>query len=471
MAKLPDILIFLTDDHGQWASSAYGHGALHTPVMQWLADTGARMDNAFTPCPVCSPARASFLTGKIPSGHGVHDYIAENPQVPLAEWHSGISGQLHLGMLLRERGYRTGYFGKWHAGGGGEPVDGFDAWFSSLWGTRAWFDEQCYSENGKTVTWTGHQAQEITQRATEFLKSCKREHPEQPVFMVIGYVDTHTPHEKQAPWRVASYGHRDFPGIPVESFAECHGEARFPYDASTEKARAETRDYFAAVEWIDFQMGEVLEAARETGSLDSSLIAYLSDHGHMNGHHGLHTKANATYPQNFLEESIRIPWLMRWPEHIEEGIAVSAPVDHCDAFATILDAADICSEKPAAKDGVPRSGRSALPLFAENPPKWRTEQICEYGNARMIRTERHKLIRRSPAVDYEVCDELYDLAEDPRERENRIAEADPELLRDLDQRLESYFSQYSVDSCDGFDVNTYAGQFNKTEPWIRNRKR
>jgi len=291
MTQQPDILLFLSDDHGQWACSPYGHSELRTPVLQWLADSGARMDNAFTPSPVCSPARASFWTGKIPSAHGVHDYLKENPNNVDAKRHPGIEGQVNLAQLLQARGYRTGQFGKWHAGGGGSPMPGFDRWFSSLWGTGAGFREQCFSADGEEVRWFGHQAPEVMRRAIDFFRECKRENPEQPVFLVVGYTDTHTPHAGQSPGRLGPHERSEFPDIPRETFAGCHGDAFFPYDADSAEARAENRDYYAAVEWIDAQAGEVLEAVWAECALDEALVMYLSDHGHMNGHHGLLTEA------------------------------------------------------------------------------------------------------------------------------------------------------------------------------------
>ena len=100
----PNLLVFLTDDHGQWASSAYGNRELHTPAMQWLADTGARFAHAHSPNPVCSPSRASFWTGQIPSRHGVHDWLLEPDEDPA---HHGIAGRETLGSFLKEGGYRT----------------------------------------------------------------------------------------------------------------------------------------------------------------------------------------------------------------------------------------------------------------------------------------------------------------------------------------------------------------------------
>ena len=91
MSRPPNILIFLSDDHAQWATGCYGNSEVRTPSMDYLARSGARMDNAFTPCPVCSPARASFFTGKIPSAHGIHDHLALK-DLPVGD-HPDVRGQ------------------------------------------------------------------------------------------------------------------------------------------------------------------------------------------------------------------------------------------------------------------------------------------------------------------------------------------------------------------------------------------
>lgn len=175
----PNVLVFLIDDHGPWASSPYGNREIITPTMQWLADTGVTMNRAYTPCPVCSPARASFWTGRIPSAHGIHDWLHEPAGREPDMQHPGIVDQPHLASLLKQHGYRTGMMGKWHAGGKGQPVDGFDDWFSSLWGTNARFSKQVFCDNGQEVSWQGHQAPRITERAVQFLRQWQGEVPDE----------------------------------------------------------------------------------------------------------------------------------------------------------------------------------------------------------------------------------------------------------------------------------------------------
>ena len=197
------------------------------------------------------------------------------------------------------------------------------------------------------------------------------------------------------------------------------------------------------------------------------LVFMTDDHGHMNGHHGLYTKGNATVLQNFLEESIAVPCLLRRPGQIRPGQVHDAPVDHCDLFQTLLEAAR-CQE--AAPDAQKRNspGRSYLSLLdGRAPPRtgWRTEQFCEYGNARMIRTERHKLILRYPPHAPRFSEELYDLHDDPRETINRFQ--DPlyaELRQTLRTRLDAHFARYEEAESSGREI-LKRPVHNPNEPW------
>ncbi|MDE0312235.1 MAG: sulfatase-like hydrolase/transferase, partial [Caldilineaceae bacterium] len=120
----PNILLFLTDDHGQWANGCYGNSELQTPNLDRLATEGARFADAFTPCPVCSPARACLMTGRTPSQVGIHDWLQEAE--PVIGDHDWLAGEETLPQLLSRAGYHCGLSGKWHMGRSHRTPPGFD---------------------------------------------------------------------------------------------------------------------------------------------------------------------------------------------------------------------------------------------------------------------------------------------------------------------------------------------------------
>lgn len=458
--KQPNILVFFTDDHGQWAAGCYGNSELHTPTMNYIAETGARMDQAYTPCPVCSPARASFWTGRIPSMHGVHDYIQEPGS---GSSHPGIIGQPNLAQHLQSAGYQTGLTGKWHCQAPWEVQPGFDFWFSMTCGTNARFAEQTFNDNGTEVKQFGHQAPMITDAALRYIQ---QRDAEKPMFLFVGYTDTHSPHAMSPERLVSRYRHCSFRDVPEEQFISAHGSPKAPKPDDADQHREYLAQYYAAVTMIDEQMGRIIDELDSLGELDNTLIIYTSDHGHMNGHHGLYYKGNSTTPQNLLDESVRVPCLLRWPEYINAGQSTDMFVDHCDTYATVLDAAGVTLDDNL-KQSINSPGRSYLPALCGKQSNWRDEQYCEYGNARMIRTKTHKLIRRYPGPNGTWPDEFYDLVNDPREQTNSFDQpANAQLIEQMTAKLDQYFGRYEDPNKSGRDI---ARQpiCNPVEPWVR----
>jgi arylsulfatase A-like enzyme len=428
--------------------------------MQWLADTGACMQHAFCPSAVCSPARASFFTGRIPSHHGIHDWIQEpNERMELPH----IEGQKTIAQYLKEAGYQTGLVGKWHCGRCWRKQAGWDTWFTSALGTNARFGEQAYFENEERQEFFGHQEPIITDRAVRFLQESKG-NKDKPFFLFVGYTNTHTPHSGEVESVVEKYRQCSFEDIPEEIYGSEHGHARIePFQREDPSRREQLAQYYAAVDVIDRQMARLFTELESMGELDNTLIVYTGDHGHMNGHHGLHTKTNATIPTNFLEESIHVPLLIRWPERINAGQSPKFPVDHCDLFATLLDAAGV--DAKAATSEVTSPGKSYLSLLQGQQINWRDYQICEHSYSRMIRTDQVKLIRREPSKVAHYPDELYDLEKDPREMHNVITDSAYQgIITQLDQILESHFRKYSDPEKAGTNMETIL-HHNERDPW------
>ena len=459
----PNILVFLTDDHGQWAAGCYGNSEIHSPAMAYLAASGTRMTRAFTPTPVCSPARASFYTGRLPSQHGVHDWIHE--PADLGRAHPGIKDQTNIGQLMQAAGYQTAQIGKWHCGHSWEPHAGFDRWFSYGEFQFPHKGELKFSDQGNIIDYQGYQTPVFTDKAIDFLRERDRQ---KPFFMFVGYVDTHTPYSQHPERLVESYRNCTFNDIPKETFSDCHGTANFAWPDNTDQSRENLAQYYAAVTFIDEQMGRIVDELDNSGELDNTLVVYTGDHGHMNGHHGLNTKGNATIPQNFIDESILVPCLLSWKEGLPAGQVCNAPVDHCDLFNTLLEVAEATPDEATAAE-INSPGESYLRLLTGGSDQpWRDAFFGEYGNARVIRTDNRKLILRYPGPNGRHPDEFYDLETDPRERENRFEnEAYQSEIEELTSRLDEHFARYEIADRSGKNIDSQPKCNDGAQPWRR----
>ncbi len=466
MADKPNILVFFTDDHGQWAASCYGNTELTTPSFDYLAETGARMDRGFTPSPVCSPARACFQTGRLPSTHGVHDWLS--PKGPAAE-HPAITGQIVVAELLQQSGYETAHVGKWHAGKMNIPQPGYDLWAATSQGPHHG-EISFYDQGPEAVKRTGFHSELVTDRSLEFLRNRSSD---KPFFLHVGYTDTHSAFANHSKRLVDHYRKASFKDIPEEKPRAPYWPVRAHDPESEEQFREWNAEYYAAAHAIDNEVGRIIDHLHCTGELENTLIVYTSDHGHMNGHHGLWCKGNATSPQNFYDESILVPLLVSWPAKIKPGQVNEELVDHCDLFWTVLDAAGAEVDERTRKR-IQSPGSSYLPLLTGESDQWRDAFFGEYGNARCIRTKTHKLVVRYPGPNGHFPDELYDLQADPREENDLIG--DPryaDVQAALRSRLETHFEKYEDPELSGANIESQhicnAGEPWRAEiPWMKN---
>jgi len=446
--KRPNVILFLTDDHGQWANSAYGNKDVHTPSLDFLATKGAVMDNAFTPTPVCSPSRACLLTGRISSQHGLHDYLSSGmPEVDNYPW---MDDEKLLPEILHKQGYTTALCGKWHLGKESNPQGGFDYTFStgpkypSLHG-----GDHEYFENGKEVSYSGYKTDVITDKSIDFIRNNSGK-GEQPFLLIVGYVSTHHPWEGQ-PERFADFYRK-------KNLDTSFQESSYPFGIQNLESTFETRNnpkealaqYYAGVEHIDEGVGRIIDEIYSAGMESETLIIYTSDHGLNCGHHGIWGKGNGTLPLNMVEESIRVPLYISYPGQVSFPRRRSEFVDHTDLFQTILDLAEIELEN---KDLKTRNypGRSFSHTLIDDIPKthWRDFQCCEYGDVRMIRDHKYKLIERYPDGP---C-EFFDLISNPEENINLFDRVEYQvIIQELSQELKKFYSTYEDEVKNGLNV-------------------
>ncbi len=461
MEPRPNILLFLTDDHGAWATGCYGNGEVRSPVLDGLAREGARFANAFTPSPVCSPARACLLTGRTPSQVGIHDWIQEaEPEFGDRDW---LAGEVTLPELLSAAGYRCGLSGKWHLGRSHVTPRGF-AWH---FGLPRWqgghIEEYGYVFNDRPVTLTGNKTRIITDHALRFLEGAPSD---RPFFLNVGYIATHSPYLGQEPELAALYDAATFGDIPPYRPHPWHKNEGFPGgDRYTrEELVARYRNYYAAVTDIDRNVGRILDWLDRAGRLDDTLVIYTSDHGCALGHHGFWGKGNSTRPLNMYETSLRVPLIARWPAGaaVARGQVFTHCVDHYDTFQTICDCAGVDLQRPELGDrAYPGRGYGAL-LRGDEMADWRDTRFGEYGDLRMVRTPRHKLVRRYPTGP----DDLFDLQADPDEIVNLAGRAEYAAVEAaLRDELEAFYRAHADPRHSGLRVKQLPRHNARSEAW------
>ncbi len=453
----PNIVVFFSDDHAQWALPSYGNREIHAPNLTYLAQTGVLMQNAFTPCPVCSPARASFWTGLYPSQHGVHDHLAEDDaEVQATDW---LAGMTTLAQRLKAAGYTTALAGKWHCGRGEIPKPGFDYWYSAWRKTPKYFSPvNKYSVQGRVVERRGTDTRITTDAAVDFLRARDRD---MPFFLFVGYAATHNPWINRPERQVAQYRNATFSDIPDEASWPFAAAGTHPVaPADPREARAQ---YYASVSMIDDGVGRLLDELDAQGAREQTLIVYTSDHGLNLGHHGIWGKGNGSEPLNMLEESIRVPLIVNQPGAVAGGTRRNEFVTHCDLHMTLLDAAGAAPDAYAKQSQLPGRSYKSI-LLGDSGDDWRNTYIGEYGPTRVIRDRRYKLVLRRDQADL-----LHDLVADPRETVNLIDESDCRPVSErLRAQLDAFFARYEVAEHSGKRGNTLPIH-NRREAW-RNAK-
>jgi len=454
----PNILLFLTDDHGQWAAGCYGNPALPTPNLDRLAREGVRFANAFTPCPVCSPARACLLTGRTPSQVGIHDWLQEaEPVIGDFDW---LAGETTLPQLLSAAGYHCGLSGKWHLGRSHATPPGFERCFGLPRWQGVHNGRYTYHIDGQPVDLDGNKSTLITDHALEFLAAAP---DDRPFFLNVGYIATHSPYAAAGhdPALTARFVDHDFAEIPAyrpHAWNRNEGLAG-GFKPTPEQIRARHIGYYAAVAEIDREVGRILAQLEEMGQLDNTIVIYTSDHGCALGHHGFWGKGNSTRPLNMYETSLRVPLLMRGPG-IAAGRAAKQCVDHYDTFQAICAWAGV----DLPERGYP--GHSLAPLVGGESAAWDDTRYGEYGDLRMVRTPEYKYVKRYPNGPHD----LFNLVEDPGETLNRAGwDEYRSVQQTLDRQLEAWYAGYEESAYSGRAVK-FQRVHNRNEAWRDGRR-
>lgn len=445
LEKLPgtkprNIVFILTDDHRYDALGFMGHPFLETPHLDALARGGVHFTNAFVTTSLCSPSRASILTGLYAHRHGVVDNY--NP----------VSDRLvYFSQHLKQAGYETGFFGKWHMGGEhDDPQRGWDRWVSFKGQGSYWADNRGSTRivpqssadlnvDGVRTPRRGYITDEVTDYALEWLASRDSSRP------FIIYLSHKAVHSDFVPADRHKDRYKDKPFTPPATMTDTpENRAGKPMWVTNQRNSRHGVDYAFAEAFeiasyyrrycetllaVDDSVGRVMAALKQKGLLDSTLVIYMGDNGYQWGEHGLIDKRTA------YEESIRVPLVAHCPEMFNGGMKVKQMVANFDIAPTILAAAGM--KAPESIDG-----RSWLSLARGEPVPWRDSLLYEYYWERnypytptihALRGDRWKYVRYHGVWD---TDELYDLQADPHEKRNLIAAAEHQsLVQEMNKRL------------------------------------
>jgi len=441
-AKLPNIVFIMSDDHAAHAISAYGSRLIKTPNIDRLAKEGMRFTNCFVTNSICTPSRAAILTGKYAHANGVPVFNHIDNSQPM------------LQKYLQQAGYYTGVIGKWHLGGNdpkrpddGRPV-GFDYW-NILPGQGAYFDPVMI-EMGERKQLKGYTTDIITDLSIQFIQRNARQG--KPFFLMSHHK---APHRN---WQPDEKYKKQFENVNVPEPKTFDDD----YATRSDAARAATmridrdlndndlkmkppegmagqelkrwkyhrymRDYLACVASVDDNVGRLLDWLDRSRLTENTIVIYTSDQGFFLGEHNF-------YDKRFMyEESLRMPFLIRWPGHIKPGSVNDGMILNVDFAPTLL--AAVGQSVP-----VDMQGRSFLPLLQSRKPNdWRTSMYYRYyhpGHHNVaahygVRTERHKLIYFNKLDQWE----LFDLKKDPHEMKNVYSDpAHADIVKNLKAEL------------------------------------
>lgn len=446
-ARRPNIIVVLVDDLRWDELGCTGHPFVRTPNIDRIAYEGARFRNAFCTTPLCSPVRASLLTGLYAHHHGILDNTDRSKQ---------SHELMTFPRRLHETGYETAYVGKWHMGNDDSARPGFDFWVS-MKGQGTSFDP-VLNVNGEQIKHNGHTTDALNAHAREFVQrkrdrpfclyiAHKALHPE-----LIQYDDGSISDPSAARFLPAKrhenlYADDAIPrrlnvidtleGKPalrrkIEGLPPLSRETGTPNDT--------VRDRLRMLAAVDEGLGILLDSLEQTDQLDNTVIVVTSDHGYWYGEHGLSVERRLAY-----EEAIRIPLLFRYPPLVKRGQLIDEFALNIDLAPTLLELADTA---PAAS----LDGRSLVPLLQGTTPQdWRSSFLIEYNTDtvfprvrnmgyKAVRTKRWKYIRYN---DLDWMDELYDLKDDPYEMRNLIgtpelAPVRKRLCEELDRLLAAH---------------------------------
>lgn len=429
---LPNVVLIMTDNHSPWTLGCYGNPEIRTPNIDRLAREGTLFTRSYSSNAVCSPTRATYLTGLIPSQHGVHCYLAAGGAQIGPEAYCTIAEFRSLPKILAESGYVCGLSGKWHLGGNLTPQEGFTFWTTKPHGNSTEFYDQEVIEKGRIRIEPTYLTDYWTTRSVEFIETNR----ERPFFLFLAYNGPYgLGRSLLDPGRnrhAAYYADKDLKSFPRET--------QHPWLFNNKEYinnPVSMRRYAAEVSGIDDGVGRILQTLARLDLDQNTLVIFCGDQGLAGGHSGLWGMGDHTRPLTAYDNTMHVPLIYRHPGKIAAAKRSDLLVSNYDCLPTVLDYLDL-KDKTPAQPKLP--GHSYADVLRGKQPAWDNVVFFEFENVRAIRTDDWKLILRHP----DGPNELYHLSADPGERQNLIdAPEHKAKQQELRPRLERFFDEYA----------------------------
>lgn len=417
--RRPNILFLMSDEHRADVTGYEGNTVIRTPVMDWLAETGVVFRNAYTPSPVCIPARQCMMAGQLPKTCGCEGWIDLKPgyrtfarEFSRYAYNTVCSGKLHHIGQDQMQGWRKRIAPDCEISDAyvEDKIDEEFARYRPAPGTGKWSNQREVEEaRAAEGPWQVFDRMAVD-ASLHFLDRYFRDslylkpQSHRPLLFKLSLIQPHYPYftdQRRFDYyyeRVQIYREK-----PCDHPVLSQSQLGKPVEVTDEAIRRTTAAYYGMIETIDSHYGQVLRCLESLGeNLDDWIIIYTSDHGEMLGEHGIWEKTR------FYEASVRVPLIIRYPARFEGGRVVTENVNLCDLFATLCELADI--ETPDNLDS-----RSLVPLMGGDSSGWNNESISQMGTS-------HVMIKRDH-LKYQYYGEgipevLFDLQQDPKETTN-----------------------------------------------------
>lgn len=429
----PNLVFILTDNQGAWTLGCYGNPDIHTPHIDRLASEGMRFTRALSCNPVCSPTRATYLTGLIPSQHGVHSFLDPKFMVGPESYYT-LKEFETLPEILHDEGYTCGLVGKWHLGANLTPQDGFSTWITMERGSTKDFYSDSIIEDGEMKPTPKYLTDLWTERGKRFISEQKGS--DKPFFLYLAYNGPYNLGslllEPSKNRHAAAYANEWLPSFPRDTMHPWQ-DANKPYHNNLTSIRRVAAETSA----VDDGVGEILAALKENGFEENTLVVYAADQGWMGGQNGFFGMGDHTKPIAAHDLMMQIPLIFRQPGAVTTGTS-DLLVSNYDFLPSVLDQLGLGHRLPEEAN---LPGRSFASVLKDEPVEWTNEMIYEMEGCRSYRDDRWKIVlRRFP----DGPSELYDLQHDPQERFNLFGQAELAAKQaEMIAKLEAKFATYA----------------------------